>query len=299
MNAQGDSTRHAPERLALLGIGVNAVLAAGKLTAGVLGSSFALVADAVESLVDIAGSIVVWSAMRYGSKPADEDHPFGHGKIEPMAALAIAVIIVMVGIGVAIEATRQIITPHSVPRPYTLIVLVGVIVIKESLARIADRAARRANSSAGAADAWHHRSDAITSAFAFVGIAIAVIGGPEYARADDVAALLASGVIVLNGFLLARAPYHELLDRHRPEIAQAAAAIAKEVPGVLGVEQCDARQSGRGYRVVMHVEVPPAMSVTEAHSITGRIKAEVRSQRPDIDSVLIHIEPHEESDAQG
>ena len=104
---------------------------------------------------------------------------------------------------------------------------------------------------------------------------------------------------MLNGFLLARVPYHELLDRHRPEIAQAAAAIAKEVPGVLGVEQCDARQSGRGYRVVMHVEVPPAMSVTEAHSITGRIKAEIRSQRPDIDSVLIHIEPHEESDAQG
>jgi cation diffusion facilitator family transporter len=288
-----DSARLAPERLALLGIVVNALLAAGKLTAGVFGQSFALVADAVESLVDIAGSVVVWSAMRYGSKPADAEHPFGHGKIEPMAAMAVAMVIVLVGIWVAIESVRQIITPHSVPRPYTLIVLVVVIVVKESLARVADRAARRAKSSAGAADAWHHRSDAITSAFAFVGIAVALIGGPEFARADDIAALLASGVIVLNGFLLAREPYHELLDRHSPEIAGEVAYIAMDVPGVLGVEQCDARQSGRGYRVVMHVEVDPAMTVAEAHAITGRIKAEVRSRRADIDSVLIHVEPHE------
>jgi len=291
-----DSARLAPERLALLGIVVNALLAAGKLTAGVFGQSFALVADAVESLVDIAGSVVVWSAMRYGSKPADAEHPFGHGKIEPMAAMAVAMVIVLVGIWVAIESVRQIITPHSVPRPYTLIVLVVVIVVKESLARVADRAARRAKSSAGAADAWHHRSDAITSAFAFVGIAVALIGGPEFARADDIAALLASGVIVLNGFLLAREPYHELLDRHSPEIAGEVAYIAMDVPGVLGVEQCDARQSGRGYRVVMHVEVDPAMTVAEAHAITGRIKAEVRSRRADIDSVLIHVEPHEAED---
>ena len=293
MTGARDSARLAPERLALLGIVVNALLAAGKLTAGVFGQSFALVADAVESLVDIAGSVVVWSAMRYGSKPADAEHPFGHGKIEPMAAMAVAMVIVLVGIWVAIESVRQIITPHSVPRPYTLIVLVVVIVVKESLARVADRAAKRAKSSAGAADAWHHRSDAITSAFAFVGIAVALIGGPEFARADDIAALLASGVIVLNGFLLAREPYHELLDRHSPEIAGEVAYIAMDVPGVLGVEQCDARQSGRGYRVVMHVEVDPAMTVAEAHAITGRIKAEVRSQRADIDSVLIHVEPHE------
>ena len=252
MTGRHDSERLAPERLALLGIAVNALLAAGKLTAGVLGNSFALVADAVESLVDIAGSVVVWSAMRYGSKPADAEHPFGHGKIEPMAAMAVAMVIVLAGIGVAVESVRQIITPQSVPRPYTLLVLVVVIVVKESLARVADRAAKRAKSSAGAADAWHHRSDAITSAFAFIGIAVAVIGGPGFARADDIAALLASGVIVLNGFLLAREPYHELLDRHSPEIADEVAQIAMGVPGVLGVEQCDARQSGRGYRVVMH-----------------------------------------------
>ncbi|MCA9272064.1 MAG: cation transporter [Phycisphaerales bacterium] len=295
MTGRHDSERLAPERLALLGIAVNALLAAGKLTAGVLGNSFALVADAVESLVDIAGSVVVWSAMRYGSKPADAEHPFGHGKIEPMAAMAVAMVIVLAGIGVAVESVRQIITPQSVPRPYTLLVLVVVIVVKESLARVADRAAKRAKSSAGAADAWHHRSDAITSAFAFIGIAVAVIGGPGFARADDIAALLASGVIVLNGFLLAREPYHELLDRHSPEIADEVAQIAMGVPGVLGVEQCDARQSGRGYRVVMHVEVDPKMTVAEAHAITGRIKAEVRSKRADIDSVLIHIEPHDET----
>lgn len=286
--------RVAPERMALAGVAVNGALAVVKLFAGIVGHSFALVADAVESLVDLAGSAVVWSAMRYGSKPADAEHPFGHGKIEPMAAMAVAAFIVLVGVWVAAESVRQIVTPHEVPEAFTLAVLVVVIVVKESLARAADRAARRAGSSAGAADAWHHRSDAITSAFALVGIAVAVVGGPEYARADDVAALLASGVIVFNGVRLAREPYAELMDRHSPEVAHAAAEIALGVPGVLGVEQCGARRSGRGYRVVMHAEVDPGMTVLEAHRITGRIKAAVRGQRPEIDSVLIHIEPHGE-----
>lgn len=278
--------------MALAGIATNAGLAAVKLAAGIVGNSFALVADAVESLVDIVGSVLVWSAMRYGSRPPDAEHPFGHGKIEPLAALAVSALIAVTGIGLAIHSVQQIITPHTVPAPFTLIVLVAVIVTKELLARAAIVAAQRTQSSVGSADAWHHRSDAITSAFAFVGIAIAVIGGPAYARADDVAALLASGVIVLNGLRIASDPYHELLDRDRPEIAQAARAIAMGVPGVLDIELCDARRSGRGHRVVMHVEVDRDLSVGAAHRITGIIKSEIRRGRPDIDSVLIHVEPY-------
>jgi cation diffusion facilitator family transporter len=283
--------RRAPERMALLGVVVNTGLAFVKLAAGVLGHSFALVADAVESLVDIAGSAVVWSAMRYGSRPPDAEHPFGHGKAEAVAGLLVAGLVVAAGVGIAAEAVRQIVTPHTAPAPFTLIVLVAVIAIKETLARFAARAAARAGSSAGAADAWHHRADAITSLFAFAGISVALIGGEGWARADDVAALLASGVIVFNGVRIAREPWQELLDRDRPEVARRACEIALTVPGVLAIERCDARRSGRGHLVVMHAEVAPDMSVEASHRITGAIKGAVRSACPEIDGVLVHIEP--------
>ncbi len=271
----------------------NALLAGVKLTAGVLGHSFALVADAAESLIDIVGSAVIWGALRYGGRPPDEEHPFGHGKAEGLAALAVACMIVVAGVGIGVEAVRQILTPHPGPAPFTLFVLIGVIVVKEALFRITRRAARKARSSAGHADAWHHRADAVTSGFALVGIAVALIGGPEFAVADDVAALAAAVVIVVNGVRLIGEPLAELLDRHAPDVAEAVRARTAEVEGVLGIERCEVRRSGRGYRVVMHVEVDPMMTVLESHRVTGRIKSRLREALPEVDAVLVHIEPHE------
>lgn len=280
-----------PERLALLGVVVNTVLAGAKLAAGVLGSSFALVADAVESLCDIAGSVVVWGALRYGSRAPDEDHPFGHGKVEALAGLAVSLLVVGAGIGIGVQAVREILTPHDVPKPFTLVVLAIVIVIKESLFRATKRAARRAGSSAGHADAWHHRSDAITSLAAFVGILIAVVGGEGCAVADDWAALLASCVIVINGVLLVREPASELMDKSTPEIERECTRIVLSVEGFEAVERCHARKSGRMHRVTMHAAVDPAMSVREAHDLTGQAKAAVRAALPRVESLLIHIEP--------
>ena len=285
--------REAPERVALAGVVVNTALALVKLLAGILGHSFALVADAVESLVDIAGSFIVWGALRYGRKPADEEHPFGHGKVEALAGLVVSLLIAAAGVGIATEAVRQLVTPHESPARFTLAVLVGVIAVKEMMYRVTRRAASAAGSSAGYADAWHHRSDAITSLFAFVGISAALIGGPSWAQADDWAALLASGVIVFNGARLARAPYAEIMDRHSPALACAVTDVALGVPGVLGIERCETRASGRGHRVVMHAEVDPEMTVADSHRLTGVLKSEVRSALPQVDSVLIHIEPHE------
>lgn len=262
-----------------------------KLTAGVLGHSFALVADAAESLIDIIGSAVIWGALRYGGRPPDEEHPFGHGKAEALAALAVACMVVVAGIGIAVEAIRQILSPHRGPAPFTLFVLIGVVIVKEALFHITRRAARAARSSAGQADAWHHRADAITSLFALVGIAVALIGGPEFALADDIAALAASGVIVLNGLRLMGEPLAELLDRHAPDVAESVRARTHEVEGVKAIERCEVRRSGRGYRVVMHVEVDPLMTVADSHRLTGIIKAGVRAALPEIDTVLVHIEP--------
>lgn len=283
----------APERAALIGIVVNALLAAGKLVTGIAGHSFALVADAVESMVDIAGSAVIWGALRYGGRPPDEEHPFGHGKAESLAALAVAGVIIVAGFGIAAEATRQILTPQEGPAPFTLIVLIGVVVVKEVMFRVTRGAARRAGSSAGHADAWHHRSDAITSLFAFLGITISLFGGEGWAAADDWAALAASAVIVANGVRLVREPYAELMDRNDDAVAKRCREIAMRIEGVRGVERSESRKVGRAFRVVMHVEVDPEMSVRASHDLTGRIKARIRAEVPGVVSVLIHIEPWE------
>lgn len=280
-----------PQRIALVGILVNAVLAGAKLLAGILGNSFALVADAVESMADIAGSAVIWGGLRYGRRPPDEEHPFGHGKAEALAALAVGVLIILAAIGIAAEAIRQIRTPHEMPAPFTLIVLVVVVIVKETMFRVTRRAARGASSSAGHADAWHHRSDAITSALAFIGISIALIGGPQWAVADDWAALAASIAIGVNGVLLLREPYHELVDRNDAQVAERCTQAAMTVKGITAVERCEARKTGRRYRVIMHAEVDPEMTVKDAHDLTGKVKEAVREELPAVASVLIHVEP--------
>ncbi len=284
--------RNAPQRAALLGLLINAALAVLKLTAGIVGHSFALVADAVESLVDIAGSGLVWAAFVYGGRPPDEDHPFGHGKIEAIAGMAVSMMVLGAGLGIATEAVRQIITPHHAPAPFTLAVLLAVIVIKEILFHRTRRAARETGSTAGHADAWHHRSDAITSLFALIGISVSLIGGPGFRAADGWAALAASAVILVNGVIIARMPFRELMDSHAPEIAEKVTRIARRHPDVREIERCDARRSGRGYRIVMHTEVDPGMTVEHSHRLTGVLKEQIREAMPEIDSVLIHIEPH-------
>ncbi|HPF38723.1 MAG TPA: cation diffusion facilitator family transporter [Phycisphaerae bacterium] len=286
----------APEQAALTGLVVNMTLAGFKLIAGIVGNSFALVADAVESMVDVAGSLIVWRALEYGNKPADEDHPFGHGKAESLAALAVGLLVVVAGIGIAIESIDGIRVPHRPPAWYTLLALIVVIVVKEFMFRFASRAAAPTESSAGRAEAWHHRSDALTSAAAFLGIAIALIGGERFAPADDWAALAASVIIFLNGVYLLRAPLGELMDKNTPAIATQCADVVLDVEGILAVERCEARKVGRTYRVIMHAEVPATMSVADAHSLTGHAKALVRERMPHVSSLLIHIEPHQTPD---
>ena len=281
-----------PEGVAILAILVNTLLAITKLIAGIIGNSFALVADAVESIVDIVGSAVVWGALRYGNRPPDQEHPFGHGKAESLAALAVACFVLFAGLAIGAEAIRQLLSPSPVPAPFTLVILLIVIVIKESLFRITRRVARDSRSTVSHSDAWHHRSDAITSLFALLGISIALIGGPDWAAADKWAALAASVVILFNAVRLFREPYSELMDRNDDDIADQCQAIALETPAIRAIERSEARKSGRLYRVVMHAEVDPDMTVADSHALTGIVKSNIRERLPSVASVLIHIEPH-------
>jgi cation diffusion facilitator family transporter len=278
-------------RWAAAGLLLNLTLAAGKLAAGIVGSSYALIADAVESLVDILGSAIIWSGLLYSARPPDAKHPFGHGKAEALAALAVALILMGAGLAIAVEAIREIITPHHAPAWWTLLVLTGVVAAKETMFRLVRRVARREGSTAVEVDAWHHRADAVTSLLAFAGISAALLGGPGWEPADDFAALAASGIILFNAAKLARQPLNELLDAHAEEIVQPATLIARAVPGVVDIEKVRARRSGTRYFLDMHVEVDPQLPVALGHAIGGKVRAAVRTQLPRVADVLIHIEP--------
>jgi cation diffusion facilitator family transporter len=281
-------------RAAQLGLLVNAVLVAVKLVAGIVGNSYALVADAVESSTDIFSSLIVWGGLAIAARPADESHPYGHGKAESLAAAVVALMLVGAAISIVIAAVREIVTPHHTPAWYTLVVVAGVVLIKEVLFRRVFHVGRDLDSRAVKADAWHHRSDAITSATAFIGIAIAIWGGKGWESADDWAAIVAAGIIALNGGRLLMPALHDLMDRTPDgDLVERSAAAARSVPGVLDIEKLRVRRLGVDYHVDLHVQADPNLSLHDAHILSGKVKAAIRAAVPAVTEALIHMEPHE------
>jgi cation diffusion facilitator family transporter len=290
--------RTAGVRAARTGLLVNAGLAVGKGVAGVVGHSFALVADAVESLADILGSLVVWGGLRLSLQAADDEHPWGHGKAEPIAAAIVGTMLLFAGGGIVVQAVRWGLVPHAVPAPWTLGVIAVVVVLKETLFRRVHDVAEALGSSAVAADAWHHRADAISSLAAFVGIGIAVLGGAAWYWADEAAAVIAGGMIGVNGWRIVQPALHELMDGS-PDgtLLEQVGAAATAVPGVCCIEKLMARKVGTRYFVDMHVQANPAMSLHEAHLLSGIVKSAIRRAVPQVENVLIHMEPFEEATA--
>ena len=285
-------------RAAQIGMVVNAALAIVKLVAGILGNTYALVADAVESTADIFGSLVVWGGVRVASRDPDDEYPFGYGKAESVAAVIVSMMLLAAAIGIAIEAVREIRTPHKTPAPWTLIILVAVLVTKFLMYRRTNTIGEEEGSTAGKADAWHHASDAITSAAAFIGISIALWGGPGWEQADDWAALFASGVIFYNGLLLMKPALHDLLDKMPGiEIIESVREAAISVPGVLDVEKLSARKAGLVYYVDIHVQADADMSLNESHQLSGAVKSAIRKNFPKVAGVLVHMEPYDEEAA--
>jgi cation diffusion facilitator family transporter len=282
-------------RVTFLGMFTNALLSTGKIVAGVLGTSHALVADGVESLADVMSSFIVWRGITVAAVPADAEHPYGHGKAEPLATVFVSAILLMAALWIVFGAAEDIVSPHDSPAPYTLFVLLLVVLIKEALFRFAMREGMNVESSVVKADAWHHRSDAITSIFAFIGISIALIGGPGWQAADDYAAILAGGIIAWNGWRLLRPAMDELMDiAPDPRLCRRVTNIAREVPKVSGVEKCLGRKMGNEFFIDMHIEVDPKMTVQESHDVAHNVKNAVRQEIPAIRDVLVHIEPERE-----
>lgn len=280
------------ERSTVMGMVVNIVLMVVKGLAGWLGNSYALVADALESATDLVTSFFVWFGLRTAAQQPDDDHPYGHGKAEPLAAMVVALALWAAAGLIAVQSVDNIRTPHSIPSPFTLLVLAGVVIVKEVLFRKVAKVGAEVESSAVKADAWHHRSDAITSLMAFIGISIALIGGPGYESADDWAALLASGIIVYNAYHIFRPAFGEIMDEAPPGNWKAEIeAIALTVPGVKGTEKCFVRKTGFEFFVDLHVEVSGELTVREGHAIAHAVKAAIQHQKPYVYDVLVHIEP--------
>lgn len=284
-------------RAAQAGVATNLVLAAAKITAGTLGNTYALIADGVESLADVASSLIVWGALTVGSRPPDEDHPYGHGKAEALAAAAVSFMLVLASIGIALQAIREIRTPHAFPAPWTLGVLLAVVAIKMLLARRVSEVGRLSGSAAIEADAMHHLSDAITSGAAFIGISAALLGrhlggGPRWASADDWAALFASVVIARGAVMMLLVGLDDLMDRTPGEgILGPLREAALSVDGVCAVEKLAARRVGNAYRVTVHVQAAPDITLSEGHVLGGRVKSAMCQDGRRIQSVLVHMEP--------
>ena len=277
-------------RTSIVGIAVNLLLAIVKCLAGFIGHSFALVADGIESLSDVVSSSVVAFGLWWAIRPPDKDHPYGHGKAEPIAAIVVSLALVGAAIAIAVQSVSEIRTPHRLPEVYTLPILLGVVIVKVFFSRYVSSVAGDIESTAVKADSLHHVSDAILSAFAFVGISIGLL--TKNATADDWAALCASPIILFTALRQMRAPFAELLDTAPPpKIESQIRAAATTVKGVAALEKCFVRKVGFRHYVDLHVVVDGRLTVREGHAIAHEVENSILEQVPKIAEVLVHIEP--------
>jgi cation diffusion facilitator family transporter len=278
--------------LGILAICINIALMIIKIGVGFLGNSYALVADGIESASDIFSSLITWAGFQLSLRPADDSHPYGHGKIESLAGVFSGGALLAAAAYIAYQSILEIRTPHHAPAWFTLPVLIGVVIVKWFLSRRVLSIGDTLDSNALKGDAWHHFSDAITSAAAAIGITIALIGGKGSESADDWAALGACVIIVVNGGLILKRSFHDVLDGNVPNtIYESIRSQAVSVSGVENTEKCRIRKSGIDLFVEMHLRVDPLMAVADAHKISHEVKALLISQNARIKDVTIHIEP--------
>ncbi len=276
-------------------MGSNALLAIIKWVAGYFGHSYALIADAIESTTDFFSSLLVLLGLKYASRPADKNHPYGHGKAEPLITFMVVGFLITSALIIAHESVHNIITPHEGPRGWTLYILAAIILWKELSYQLVIRKSRETKSTLLKADAWHHRSDAITSVTAFIGISIALIMGKGWESADDWAALAASAFILYNCYLIFRPALGEIMDEHLyDDLIDQIREIAIHVDGVTGTEKCQVRKVGMRYFIDLHIEVDGDISVRHGHDIAHALKARLMSELPELADVLMHVEPNEE-----
>jgi cation diffusion facilitator family transporter len=271
----------------------NTCLALIKGMAGFFGNSYALIADAIESTTDIFASFLVLFGIKYSNRPADKNHPYGHGRAEPLITFIVVGFLITSATIIAYESISNIQTAHDLPKPWTLLVLGAIIIWKEYSFRLVMRRSLETNSSSLKADAWHHRSDAITSVAAFIGISVALLLGKGYESADDWAALFASGFILFNAYLIFRPALGEIMDEHVYDgLIENIREVSHQVEGIIDTEKCFIRKAGMKYHVDLHAIVNATITVKEGHDLAHKLKDKLHKELPELGHVLIHVEPH-------
>jgi cation diffusion facilitator family transporter len=271
----------------------NTCLALIKGIAGFFGNSYALIADAIESTTDIFASFLVLFGIKYSNRPADKNHPYGHGRAEPLITFIVVGFLITSATIIAYESISNIQTAHDLPKPWTLLVLGAIIIWKEYSFRLVMRRSLETNSSSLKADAWHHRSDAITSVAAFIGISVALLLGKGYESADDWAALFASGFILFNAYLIFRPALGEIMDEHVYDgLIENIREVSHQVEGIIDTEKCFIRKAGMKYHVDLHAIVNATITVKEGHDLAHKLKDRLQRELPELGHVLIHVEPH-------
>ncbi len=279
-------------RTTYLSMGSHLILALVKYVSGMLGHSYALIADAIESTTDFFSSLLVLLGLKYASRPADKNHPYGHGKAEPLFTFIVVGFLIFSAVWIAHQSIDNIRHDQTPPAPFTLIVLGVIILWKEIAYRFVIRKSKETHSTSLRADAWHHRSDAISSIAAFIGITIALVMGPGWETADDWAALFASGIILYNSYLIFRPALGEIMDEHTyDDLIAYIRQVAGEVEGVADTEKCQVRKVGMRYFIDLHIEVDGNLPVKTGHTIAHRLKARLMQELPEVADVLIHVEP--------
>jgi cation diffusion facilitator family transporter len=271
----------------------NTCLALIKGMAGFFGNSYALIADAIESTTDIFASFLVLFGIKYSNRPADKNHPYGHGRAEPLITFIVVGFLITSATIIAYESISNIQTAHDLPKPWTLLVLGAIIIWKEYSFRLVMRRSLETNSSSLKADAWHHRSDAITSVAAFIGISVALLLGKGYESADDWAALFASGFILFNAYLIFRPALGEIMDEHVYDgLIENIREVSHQVEGIIDTEKCFIRKAGMKYHVDLHAIVNATITVKEGHDLAHKLKDRLQKELPELGHVLIHVEPN-------
>lgn len=279
-------------RTSILGIVANLLLGIVKWTAGYVGNSYALIADAIESLSDVAASFIVWTGLKISSQKPDQNHPYGHGKAEPLAAFLVSISLFIAAIVILLQSVKNIQTPHEVPESFTLWVLIGVILVKELLFKKVFKVGKEIQSTAVKSDAWHHRADAITSLGSLIGVSVAVIGGTGYEAADDYAAMFTSLIIIFNAIRIGRPALSEIMDIAPPAaLVEKIKQIAGTAPGVKAIDKCYVRKMGFDYYVDIHVVVDGEITVREGHEIAHEVQARLLKSEMRIQGAIVHVEP--------
>ena len=290
----GEERKSASKRATFASIIVNIFLAIGQILLGFIGNSQALIADGVHTLSDLSTDTMVLYAIWHGSKEADDDHPYGHGRIETAATVFLGLLLAIVGAGIAINAALRLTEPEEIltPAPITLVMAIITILSKEGLYRYTISIANRVHSSILRANAWHHRSDAISSIIVLIGIGGSIMGLPYF---DSLAAIGLGSMIIRMGALLSWKALKELIDTalSHEEVKAIRKAISN-IDGVIDLHMLRTRLMGGRALVDVHLQVDGDISVSEGHQISENVRSRVISEFESVDDVLVHIDPEDD-----